>query len=454
MSGKRARRNHRRVDRSRRNRVFAWSGGVLAVLILLAGAGGAWVYTSLDGNIHSADLSDRLGGDRPDNLSPGSKNILVIGSDSRDGANSKYGKDLETMQSDTLMVVHVSADHEWASVVSLPRDSYVPIPACDRGNGSQSQPHRFKINESYAIGGTTGDVSSAAACTIKTVEKNTGLRIDHFMSVDFQGFKGMVNALGGIEVCPKEPIDDEKAQLKLDAGCQTVKDEDALGYVRVRYSVGNGSDTDRIGRQQEFMRALAEKAQAKLTSPKQLYDFLDSATKSLTTDKELAGIKPLYELASKMKDIPQDRLHFVTVPNYPREADVPKDKANLVWQYPQAPKLFSDLAKDRETDEKKLKKQTSSLIYASRVPVQVLNGTGKPGAAAEAAGHLRALGFPVTTGNAPSNVEETEVSYPPGMGRKSLVLSSRLADVTPQEDSSASPGHVTLVLGPDYERVD
>ena len=455
MSGRGTRRApaHRGATRGRR-RVFAWTGGVLAALVLLVGAGGAWLYSNLDGNITSADLHDRLDGDRPQNRSPGSKNILVIGSDSRAGTGGKYGTGLTTMQSDTLMVVHLSAHHDWASVVSIPRDSYVPIPACDRGNGSRSNPHHFKINESYAIGGSTGDISSAAACTIKTVEKNTGLRLDHFMSVDFQGFKGMVNALGGIEVCPKEAIHDEKADLDLEAGCQTVKGEEALGYVRVRYSVGNGSDTGRITRQQEFMRALAEKAQQKLTSPRQLYDFLDSATKSLTTDEELAGIKPLYDLASQVQDIPQRRLHFVTIPNYPREADIPSDKANLAWQYPQAPRLFAKLAKDEEPSEKELKRQTAHPIYASQVPVQVLNGTGETGAAGKAAARLRALGFPVTTGNAPANVKRTRVSYPPGIGRKSLVLSSRLDDVTPERDPSATAGRVTLTLGPDYEGVE
>lgn len=161
------------------------------------------------------------------------------------------------------------------------------------------------------------------------------------MSVDFQGFKGMVDALEGIEVCPEQAIYDENALLDMKAGCQTVKGETALGYVRTRYAVGDGSDIGRIGRQQEFMEALAAKAKSKLTSPTSLYDFLQSATKSLTTDEDLAGIDPLYDLASELKGIPSDRLTFLTVPNYPREADVPADKANIVWQYPQAADLFT-----------------------------------------------------------------------------------------------------------------
>ncbi len=322
---------------TRRGRVLLWSAGVLAVLVLGAAGAGAWIYGELDGNIHAADVDNRIGGERPRNMSPGSKNILVVGSDSRAGGNAAYGKGLETMQSDTLMVLHLAADREWATAVSLPRDSWVRIPACDRGDGTRSEPHSFKINASFAIGGTGGDVGAAAACTIRTVEQNTGLRIDHFVSVDFQGFKGMVNALGGIEVCPEAAIRDEKARLDLEAGCQTVRDEDALGYVRTRYSVGDGSDIGRIGRQQEFMKALAAKARQTLTSPADLYGFLDSATRSITTDRALAGIKPLSALAAELKGIPADRLTFLTVPNYAREADVPSDRANVVWQYPRPP---------------------------------------------------------------------------------------------------------------------
>ncbi|MFJ2770605.1 LCP family protein [Streptomyces sp. NPDC087300] len=434
-----------------------WVAGTFSVLILAVAGIGAWIYTDLDNNINAADVDNKLGGDRPENLSPGSKNILVVGSDSRDGANAKYGKDLTTMQSDTLMVVHIPADREWATVVSFPRDSWVQIPTCDKGNGSKAPAHHFKINEAFSIGGSTGEVASAAACTIKTIEARTGLRMDHFMSIDFQGFKGMVNALDGIEVCPEQAIHDKKAHLDMEAGCQTVKDEKALGYVRTRYSVGDGSDLGRIGRQQEFMDALAAKAQSKLTNPKALYGFLQSATDSLTTDKSLAGIKPLYGLASELKGIPKDRLTFLTVPNYPREADVPSDRANVSWQFPQAADLFTSLAKDKEVgkDRKKaLEKAAKKPVYASTVGVRVLNGTGEPGRAAEVAKQLREAGFTVTaTGNAPAESRTTKVGYSQGAKGKADVLASRLPGVRAGADDSADaePGVVTLTVGKEFE---
>ncbi|MFF8191633.1 LCP family protein [Streptomyces bobili] len=423
-----------------------------SVVVLGVGGVGAWVYNDLNNNIDSAAVDDKLGDDRPENLSPGSKNIMVVGSDSRDGANAKYGKDLTTMQSDTLMVLHIPANRKWAAVVSFPRDSWVDIPSCEMGDGKTSDPHKAKINEAFAIGGSAGEVAGAAACSIKTVEAHTGLRIDHFMSVDFSGFKGMVDALDGIEVCPKEPIKSDKAQLEMDAGCQTVDGEKALGYVRVRYGVGDGSDIGRIGRQQEFMDALAAKAQSKLTSPDALYGFLQSATKSLTTDPDLAGIKPIYGLANELKGIPSDRLAFLTVPNYPREADIPADKANVVWQYPQAADLFTSLAKDKEMTKAQLQAAAKNLVYASQVRVQVLNGTGQSGRAAAVAEKLRTMGFTVSgTGNAPETVTRTSVSFPAGLEKQAAVLSSRLPKARSAAAADAQAGLVTLVVGPDLD---
>ncbi|MGV9641385.1 LCP family protein [Streptomyces sp. NPDC004822] len=442
----------RRTRLTRRGRIVAWTVGVTSAVVLGVAGVGAWVYQDLDGSISSADVDDKIGGDRPEKLSPGSKNILVVGSDSRDGANAKYGKDLTTMQSDTLMVLHVPANRKWATVVSFPRDSWVEIPACDMGKGRTSSPHHAKINEAFALGGSSGEVSGAAACSIKTIEARTGLRIDHFMSVDFQGFKGMVDALDGIEVCPEEAIHSKKARLDMEAGCQTVAGEEALGYVRVRYGVGNGSDIGRIGRQQEFMNALVEKAQDRLTSPTSLYGFLKSATKSLTTDPDMAGIKPLYSLASELQGIPSDRLTFVTVPNYPREADVPTDKANVAWQYPHATDLFAALAKDKEIDGDRLKEQTKVPLYASSVKVQVLNGTSTPGLANTVAGKLREAGLTVTgTGNAPQPSAKSEITYPAGQEQQAKALAAHVPGAPAPRAADGGAGVITLVVGDDLD---
>jgi hypothetical protein len=201
------------------------------------------------------------------------------------------------------------------------------------------------------------------------------------------------------------------------------------------------------------MEALAAKAKSKLTSPGALYDFMQSATKSLTTDKDLAGIDPLYDLASELKGIPSDRLTFLTVPNYPREADVPSDRANVVWQYPYAADLFTSLAKDREVEKKPFQTRAKEgLVYASNVRVQVLNGTGVTGRAAAVAEKLRAAGITVVgTGNAPESTAKTTVAYPPDLAKQAKVLTSRLPDVRAAEDAGAAQGVVTLVVGTDLD---
>ncbi|MFI7499256.1 LCP family protein [Streptomyces sp. NPDC049687] len=444
-----------RTRLTRRGRILVWGAGVTSLVVLGVGGVGAWIYQDLNGNIQKADVDDKLGADRPQNISPGSKNILLVGSDSRDGANAKYGKDLTTMQSDTLMVLHIPANREWASVVSFPRDSWVEIPSCETGDGGSSSPQRFKINKAFAIGGSSGKVAEAAACSIKTIEANTGLRIDNFMSIDFSGFKGMVDALEGIEVCPEQAIHEKNSKLDIDAGCQTVKGETALAYVRVRYGVGDGSDIGRIGRQQEFMDALVKKARAKLTDADAMYGFLKSVTKSLTASPDLAGIQPLYGLADELKGIPSDHLSFLTVPNYGREADYPTDKANVVWQYPQAADLFTSLAKDKEVTKAQLDAAKKDVVYASSVRVQVLNGTGVGGRAAAVAERLTEAGYRLAgTGNAPSSVTKTTVTYPAGLERQAAVLASRLPNARAVQDASAAAGVVTVVVGPDLKVED
>ncbi|MFF3749467.1 LCP family protein [Streptomyces sp. NPDC002018] len=425
-----------------------------ALLVLGTSGAGGWLYNRLSGNIQGAGVDDAIGDNRP-RATQGGQNILVIGSDSRKGTGGTYGRGLATMQSDTLLLLHVGGSGKWATVVSFPRDSWVRIPACEQGDGTFSVPHDFKINEAFAIGGSGGDTGKAAACAIKTVEQNTRVRVDHFLVVDFRGFTGMVNALGGVEICPERPIHDSRAHLDLESGCQTVKDGQALGYVRARYSLGDGTDIGRIGRQQEFMRALATRAKAKLYHPRALYGFLDSATGSLTTDPELAGLKPLFELASGIQRLPTERISFLTVPNYPRERDVPSDKANVVWNGPAAERLFTALTLDREITEARLAQAARQLPpAAATVAVTVLNGTGVTGKARETADRLGALGFRISrTGNAPAPAGRTTLVYPEGLADRARAVAARLPGLVPVQSAQAAPGTVTLTIGPDLPEV-
>ncbi|HXP57588.1 MAG TPA: LCP family protein, partial [Streptosporangiaceae bacterium] len=286
-------------------------------------------------------------GSQPVDLHPQAENILIIGSDSRFGTHGQYGHNLVTDQSDTMMVVHIAANRQWAEVMSIPRDSYVSIPACEMGNGQMSAPQQFKINEAFALGNLDGNHTAlGVACTIKTVEQDTGIYIDHFVVVNFTGFQNMVSALGGVEECNTQPINDPLSGLKLSAGQHLLNPTQALAYVRARYTLGDGSDLERIMRQQAFMSSLIQRVKSKLLNPVAIYNFLDAATKSLTIDTQLGGATGLYNLASSLRSLPSNKVAFFTLPTYPRSEVVPTDTANVLWTQPEDSQIFKSFAND------------------------------------------------------------------------------------------------------------
>jgi anionic cell wall polymer biosynthesis LytR-Cps2A-Psr (LCP) family protein len=176
------------------------------------------------------------------------------------------------------------------------------------------------------------------------VEELTGIYIDHYISVDFHGFKEMVDAVDGVEVCLTEPIHDKQADLRLPAGRVKLGGEQALGYVRARKSLGDGSDTERMDRQQRFLAALAAKVRGNevLLNPVKLYPVLDAATSSLTTDPGLASLRGLYDLVRGLRTIPMEKVQFLTVPRKSYVYDANRDE--LVE--PAARRLFARLRAD------------------------------------------------------------------------------------------------------------
>ncbi|MFF8608400.1 LCP family protein [Streptomyces sp. NPDC015346] len=307
----------------------AWSA---AVLVLVGGSGLGYVYVKLNGNLQGVDINARLGTDRPKNLDNGSMDILVLGSDSRSGDNAAYGADEGGARSDTAMVVHVFQGHQKASVVSIPRDTLVERPSCTDAKGTAvAGERRAMFNTAYEVGGP--------ACAVKTVESMSGIRMDHYIEVDFTGFKKLIDELGGVEITTTRPIKDTKSHLDLAPGPHTLDGEQSLGLVRTRKSVGDGSDLGRIQLQQAFIKAFVDQVKdvGVLGNPKKLLDLADTATKAITPDSELDSAGELMSFAKGLSALGAEDVHMITMPVRYDPADpnrvVPLEaQSRQVWQ--------------------------------------------------------------------------------------------------------------------------
>ncbi|MFF2954477.1 LCP family protein [Kitasatospora sp. NPDC057965] len=329
---------HKRVPSRRRKLLRAVACAVAALTVLGAGAAG-YAYLRLDGNLKSVDIDARLGTARPAAAVDGSFNVLVLGSDSRSGNNAGLagGDTGGTARSDTAMVLHVNQDHSRADVVSIPRDTLVPRPECTDAKGKAvPAAKRAMFNSAYESGG--------AACAVKTVEQLSGLRMDHYVEVDFDGFARLVDAIGGATVTTTVAIHDKDSGLDLPAGEHHLDGRQALAFVRTRHGVGDGSDLGRIELQKQMVRSLLQQAGGigLLTNPVKLWSVGDTLTRSITTDSALASVNSLVALAQELKGIGPDQLSMVTLPVEP----APTDRDRVVQQQPQADQLWAALKAD------------------------------------------------------------------------------------------------------------
>ncbi|ANP49451.1 LCP family protein required for cell wall assembly [Streptomyces griseochromogenes] len=323
----------RRKTRSKRRQALLVSAWAAAGVVVLGGTGAGYVYFKLNGNIKSVDINQALGADRPTKVDNGSQNILVLGSDSRSGGNKKLGGGVDdgSARSDTAMIVHIYKGHKKASVVSVPRDTLIDRPVCTDTKGrTYPAASGVMFNSAYSTGG--------AACAVKTVESLTGIRMDHYLEVDFAGFQKLIDDLGGVQVTTTKNIDDPQSHLKLKAGTHTLDGQQSLGLVRTRHGVGDGSDLGRIQLQQAFVKALIDQVKqvGVLSDPKKLYDLADTATKAVTTDSDLGSVNSLADFANGLKGISSSHMKMVTMPVRYDPADpnrvlLEKSKARLIW---------------------------------------------------------------------------------------------------------------------------
>ncbi|MDP4506701.1 LCP family protein [Nonomuraea turcica] len=398
-------------------RVLAWiSIGVTSVMV--AGSLTAYtVYRDAFGNITQKSVKEDIINPRPPDT--GALNVLLVGSDTRAGeGNAKYGQQLARTadaggkRTDTIILMHISPNRDKARLISFPRDSMVQIPRCKNETTKQEMaPHRDMINAAYNTGGI--------ACTMSTIETLTGIRINHFVEVDFSGFKNIVDALGGIEICLKSGVNDKASKLVLPPGKSLLNGEKALGYVRLR-KYGDGSDIQRIKRQQIFLSKVVAKATSSdlMTDVGKLRDFIAAAAGSVTMDPDLANdTERLIEIAMSAKQLTAKGVQFTTVPWVP---DPENPEARVVWKEPDATKLFTSVKTDTEVavpaPSASASAKPKETVKPQQVKVQVLNGTKTVGKAKEVADQLAEQGFNVVgVGNYEAadgqSVAKSEIHY-------------------------------------------
>ncbi|MFC9245980.1 LCP family protein [Streptomyces sp. NPDC057136] len=329
-----------RYRRHRFVRIAAWT----AAAAVVAAAGAGWFfYERLDNNIRTDAATERALAEAPQGR-PGSasdsgrggeraQNILLLGSDKEAG--------MGTQRADTTMLLHLSADRTRAALMSVPRDLLVDIPSCRTPDGGgHIRAQRAKFNAAFELGGP--------ACTIRTFENLSGIRIDHHVVIDFSGFRRMVDAVGGVDVRVDVPVYDPETGIRLKPGQQRLNGVQALVYVRTRLGVGDGSDTQRMGRQQHFMHALMDKVVegGTLKSPGRIYPLLRAVTSSLTADSGLDSIKELYTLIGGGDAVNSSNTRFIILPRRPADANQEYDE--LVQ--PDANQVFEGLRKDRDVN--------------------------------------------------------------------------------------------------------
>ncbi|MFD7437376.1 LCP family protein [Streptomyces sp. NPDC059861] len=463
--------------RPRRRRVLRWSATVLSVVILGTAGAGYLYYRHLNDNL---ETGRRSGGDskaekpQPNAAGQTPLNILLIGSDSRNSAeNLKLGGSRSSVGgkplADVQMLVHLSADRKNASVVSIPRDTRVDIPACTDPETGETYPATNRIiNESLARGGP--------GCTLTTWENLTGVYIDHWMTIDFAGVVDMADAVGGVEVCVEQNVWDRPlpnvpggSGLKLAAGTRKVQGKQALQWLRTRHAFY--SDVGRAKAQHMYMNSMIRtlKQQNVFTDTGRLMTLAETATRALKVSEEIGTVTALYDLAMQLKTVPTNRITMTTMPT----ATDPQDPNHLVPAGADAEQIWSLVRDDvpfdkngkpsskkpQDRDKSTGKPSGDPAADDAEIGVLVQNATRSTsegavdGRASALAGALVAKGFTRaaadTTGGL--SVEKTVVRYPSaeleGDARR---VAESLGIPTSSVQKSTDVTGVTLVVGADW----
>jgi LCP family protein required for cell wall assembly len=436
----------------------------LAVLtsfsVLAVAVGGYVLVNKYDNQIDRIpDVFNDVGNERPAETPRDARNILIVGSDSRgdlaagEGTQGR-GEDFVTGQrSDTVILAHLYGDSDKAQLVSFPRDAWVTIPTyTSPDTGELVRSHEAKLNSAFENGGPP--------LLIRTIEELSGLRVDNYVQIDFEGFQSMVNTLGGVEVCLSEPAKEKDSGIDLEAGRQTIKGSQALAFVRQRKGLPNG-DIDRIGRQQQFIAGIVRKtlSAGTLLNPFRLNSVLNVATDALQVDDD-TSIDDLRDLAVRFRTFTAGGVIFSTVPiadvnGYrERQSVVLLDEAKMAEQFAL---LRRDIAPDtpEAAEAAEAEPAAEPLIVAPEdVRVRVYNGAGVTGLGRRAYDELASVGFQLV--DAPDNRGSEAVQTTVYHGADKADSARTVAAAIPGSRTELDPaltGTVEVVVGSSYDGV-
>ncbi len=324
-----------RRPRSRGMRVLGWIAAGLAIVLVVTSIGAYLKFRSVWDSITRVSVAGL--GPQPPKLTSAT-NILVIGSDSRAGPNKKFGARVTGERSDTIMILHIAPGKQGVIVLSIPRDSVVPILACPPAAGSPgqlAQPGQVEqINATFAAGGP--------GCLFKTVEQTTHLHLDHFIELTFTGFERVIDDIGGVSICLPFAINDPLSELHLSRGRHHVYGAEALAFWRARY-IGEGSDLQRIRRDQYLMVSLLQGVEHTdlLANPARILAVITDAARSMTTDSGLS-LPTMIAIIDSLRHLPPGSVQFIELPTvaYPPNPDW------VSWPTSDAA-LFSAIARDQ-----------------------------------------------------------------------------------------------------------
>ncbi|RFU87917.1 LytR family transcriptional regulator [Streptomyces triticagri] len=425
-----------------------------SVLVLGAAGIGHAVVTGLDTGISRVDPFKDMK-NRPQ--AGHGTNFLLVGTDGRDRISEQERRKYRLGGApchctDTMMIVHLSEARDRASIVSLPRDSYAELPAhTDQNTGDKHKAHPVKLNAAYAEGGPN--------LTVRTVERMTKVKIDHYLEVDFTSFMKTVDVLGGVEICTARPLKDSHTGLDLAAGRHRLNGGAALQYVRSRH-IGGDADLGRMQRQQRFLAAVIAKATSSgvLLNPVRFRDMSRTVLGSVRADRNF-GADEMLDLGHAMRRFTPASSEFTSVPIGKMGYAVKGIGSTLKWDAAKSAKLFGALRTDKPLaplkTAKSKPKATVVDVPPEQIRVQVSNGTATAGLGGKVDQALRANGFR-TTGtpdNAPKrDVQRTVVEYDPRWDRSAKTLATALPDSELRAAKGRGP-QMKVIAGEDYDGV-